>query len=230
MMDLVRTILTIFEIKETPSFPAYFEWALTHSSYANENGTISYERLEFLGDSIIGFVIAYRTFELFKDMTEGELAKIKAVVGSEMVLSELSKEMGLADLVLIGKSLNAAQPDELDSIYADVFESTTAAFFLNFGFDKTFEMLSKFLSERIEDVANKKIFFDYKTILQEYTQERFTTLPEYMMIEESGPAHRKKYTFEVSINGQIYGRGSGRSKKSAEQLAAKMAYERLKSL
>ena len=228
--EKVMKVLQIFNVEKAPDFPEYFEWALTHSSYANENGSISYERFEFLGDSIVGFTIAYKAFEMFKKMNEGELAKIKAIVGSEMVLSEVSKKIGLADLVLIGKSLNSAQLDELNSIYADVFESTTAAFFLNYGIDRTVELVSNLLSEKIYDAANKKIFFDYKTILQEYTQDHFSALPEYIMIEESGPSHKKKYTFEVKINDVVYGRGSGKSKKSAEQLAAQAAYERLKSI
>ncbi len=223
-------LLEILGLDFPPPTPDYFEWALTHSSYANENNKVSYERLEFLGDSIVGFVIAQKTFELFNDMTEGEMAKVKAVVGSEMVLSEVSRDMKLSKLVMIGKSLESASSDEMDSIYADVFESTMAAVFLNYGFDVAYSIVSNLLVDKIRAVAEKKLFFDYKTILQEYTQEHFSTLPEYVMVEESGPPHRKMYTFEVLVNGESYGHGSGRSKKSAEQIAAKVAYGRLRKL
>ncbi|MCL4408152.1 MAG: ribonuclease III [Thermotogae bacterium] len=223
----VEEILKILKIERMMPFPEYFRCAITHSSYANENGTESYERLEFLGDAMVGLVIAHKTFELFKNIREGELAKIKAVVGSEKVLADISKKIGLANLILVGKSLSLASGDELDSIYADTFESTIAAVFLNFGFEITENIVSNLLAEKIMDVAQKKLFFDYKTALQEYTQNKFATLPEYILIEESGPAHKKNYIFEVRINGEFYGHGKGKSKKEAEQLAAKMAYERL---
>lgn len=220
-------ILKILNIKESAPFPDYFRYAITHSSYANENGTESYERLEFLGDAIVGFVIAYRTFELFPKMREGQLAKIKAVVGSEKILSDVSKETGLAELVSVGKSLSSASLDELNSIYADAFESVMASVFINFGFEVVSNVISELLNKKIIDVAKKKLFFDYKTVLQEYTQEKFSMLPEYLLIDENGPAHKKNYVFEVKINGELYGRGNGKSKKEAEQLAAKMAYEKL---
>lgn len=228
--ELISRVLELLELKGEPSFPNYFEWALTHSSYANEKGTTSYERLEFLGDSIVGFAIAHRTFELFDRMPEGEMAKIKAVVGSEPVLSDMSKEIGLSNLILTGKSLELASEKDMESIFADVFESTIAAVFLNYGFDVTYALISKLLTEKIKAVAERRLFFDYKTDLQEYTQEHFGVLPEYILIDEKGPAHKKTYTFEVKINGVSYGRGSGRSKKSAEQMAAKLAFRRLKRI
>ncbi len=227
MKPSVDEILEILKIKEKPPFPEYFRCAIIHSSYANENGTDSYERLEFLGDALVGLVVAHKTFELFKNIREGEMAKIKAVVGSEKVLADISKKIGLANIVLVGKSLSSASRDELDSIYADTFESTMAAIFLNFGFEMAENIISDLLTEKIVDVAQKKLFFDYKTALQEYTQNKFSTLPEYILVEEIGPAHKKNYVFEVRINGECYGHGRGKSKKEAEQLAAKMAYERL---
>ncbi len=229
MPDLVEEVLDILEIEDKPPFPYYFERALTHSSYANERGVPSYERLEFLGDSIVGFVIAHQTFKHFKNMPEGDMAKIKAVVGSEPVLSEVSKERGLSTLVMIGKSLKSST-DDMESIFADVFESTMAAVFLNYGFDVAYSIISKLLTKKIKAVAEKRIFFDYKTTLQEYTQEHFGTLPEYTLIEETGPAHKKTYTFEVKVNGEPYGQGRGRSKKSAEQMAAKVALRRMSKL
>ncbi len=228
--ELLSRILKLLGLKETPLFPHYFEWALTHSSYANEKGTASYERLEFLGDSIVGFVIAHRTFELFAHMPEGEMAKIKAVVGSEPVLSDVSKEIGLSNMILTGKSLESASEEDMESIFADVFESTVAAVFLNYGFEVAYTLVSKLLTEKIKAVAERRLFFDYKTDLQEYTQEHFGVLPEYILIDERGPAHKKTYTFEVKIEGVSYGRGNGRSKKSAEQMAAKIALRRLKGL
>lgn len=227
MDEIIENILRILNLDKKIAFPEFFLNAITHSSYANENRVKSYERLEFLGDALVGLVIAHKAFELFKDIDEGELAKIKAIVGSEKVLSEVSKNIGLDKLILVGKSLSSASRRELDSIYADTFESVMAAVFLNFGFDEAEKLISKFLNEKITEVVEKKLFFDYKTVLQEYTQSKFMNLPEYVLIEESGPPHKRSYVFEVRINGEIYGKGRGRSKKEAEQLAAKMAYKRL---
>ncbi|WP_036221252.1 ribonuclease III [Mesoaciditoga lauensis] len=229
MKEIVHKLLKVLGIDEAPPFPHYFVWALTHSSYANENGVPSYERLEFLGDTIVGFVIAHQTFEKFPNMAEGEMAKVKAVVGSEPVLSDISKEIGLSDLVFIGRSLRSSE-DSLESIFADVFESTMAATFLNFGFEKTYVIVKELLEEKIEDATQKKIFFDYKTMLQEYTQEEYGVLPEYELVEEKGPAHKKVYIFSVAVNGEIYGKGSGKSKKSAEQMAAKNALKRMRKI
>lgn len=223
----IDDILKILNIKKSAPFPDYFRYAIMHSSYANENGTESYERLEFFGDAIVGFVIAQREFEIFPNMKEGDLAKIKAVVGSEKILADVSKEIGLSKFVLVGKSLSSASLDELDSIYADTFESVMASVFINFGFEVVKDVISELLNEKIMSVAQKKLFFDYKTLLQEYTQEKFSSLPEYLMVNENGPAHKKNYVFEVKINGELYGTGKGKSKKAAEQLAAKMAYEKL---
>ncbi|WP_456400367.1 ribonuclease III [Mesoaciditoga sp.] len=229
MKELVLKALKILEIEDVPPFPHYFEWALTHSSYANENGVPSYERLEFLGDAVVGLVIAHQTFENFPKMAEGDMAKVKAVVGSEPVLSEVSKEIGLSKLVLIGKSLRSSD-DSLESIFADIFESTMAAIFLNFGFERAYSTVEKLLKDKINAATQKKIFFDYKTMLQEYTQDKYGTLPEYFLVEEKGPSHKKVYTFEVIVNGQIYGKGMGKSKKAAEQEAAKDALKRLKKI
>ncbi len=229
MKELVLKALKILKIEDVPPFPHYFEWALTHSSYANENGVPSYERLEFLGDAVVGLVIAHQTFENFPKMAEGDMAKVKAVVGSEPVLSEVSKEIGLSKLVLIGKSLRSSD-DSLESIFADIFESTMAAIFLNFGFEKAYSTVERLLKDKINAATQKKIFFDYKTMLQEYTQDKYGTLPEYLLVEEKGPSHKKIYTFKVIVNGQICGKGMGKSKKAAEQEAAKDALKRLKKI
>ena len=229
MKKIVFELLRMLKIDKTPPFPHYFEWALTHSSYANEKEVPSYERLEFLGDTIVGFVIAHQTFENFPNMPEGEMAKIKAVVGSEPVLADVSKEVGLAQLVRVGKSLRSSE-DDLESIFADVFESTMAAVFLNFGFEMTYDTVKELLEEKITAATQKKIFFDYKTMLQEYTQEKYGILPEYVLVEEKGPAHKKNYVFEVNVNGEVCGRGSGRSKKSAEQMAAKNALKKMRKI
>ena len=229
MRETVLKVLKILNVEEEPPFPHYFEWALTHSSYANEKGVPSYERLEFLGDTIVGFVIAHQTFENFPDMAEGEMAKVKAVVGSEPVLSEVSREIGLANLVSIGKSLRSSG-DDLESVFADVFESTIAATFLNFGFEKTYKIVERLLKDKIDATTKKKIFFDYKTMLQEHTQTEYGVLPEYLLVEEKGPSHKKVYTFEVAVNGKVYGKGEGKSKKSAEQMAAKSALKRMRKL
>ncbi len=225
----VKEILKILGIEEMPPFPSYFEWALTHSSYANEKGIPSYERLEFLGDTVVGLAIASQTFERFPKMSEGDMAKIKAVMGSETVLCRISEEIGLSKLVLMGKSLKATNGN-FESIFADVFESTMAAVYLNFGFEKAYEIIKRLMQNKLEDAAQKKIFFDYKTMLQEYTQDVYATLPEYFLVREEGPPHKKMYVFEVRVNGETLGSGRGKSKKAAEQMAAKNALKRMNEL
>ncbi len=225
----IKEVLKILQIEEAPPFPAYFKWALTHSSYANEKKIPSYERLEFLGDTVVGLAIATQTFERFPKMSEGDMAKIKAVMGSEAVLCQISEEVGLSKLVLMGKSLKATNGD-FESIFADIFESTMAAVYLNFGFEKAYEIIKRLMQDKLEDVAQKKIFFDYKTMLQEYTQDVYATLPEYSLVEEEVPPHKKVYIFEVKINGEILGSGRGKSKKAAEQMAAKNALKRMNKL
>ncbi len=225
----VEKVMKILQIEEKPRFPYYFDWALTHSSYANEKGIPSYERLEFLGDTVVSLAIATQTFVRFPKMNEGDMAKIRAVMGSEAVLSQISEEIGLTKLVLMGKSLKETN-DDFKSIFADVFESTMAAVYLNFGFEKACEIIKRLMNGKLEDVAQKKIFFDYKTMLQEHTQGAYATLPEYFLLKEEGPPHKRIYVFEVKVNGKTFGLGKGRSKKSAEQMAAKNALKKMKKL
>ena len=189
--------------------PRLLEKALTHSSYANEgrHGLESNERLEFLGDSVLGFVAAKYLFEK-ETGPEGELTKLRAAVVCEKALCSYSRELGLGDYLLLGKGERLTGGAERPSILADAFEAVIAAMFL------------------VEKEANnqrKRHFKDYKTTLQEIVQQNPEEKLEYVLTGESGPDHSKQFVVEVHLNSNVIGTGRGRSKKEAEQQAAREA-------
>ncbi len=203
--------------------PSLLEKALTHSSYANEgrHGLQSNERLEFLGDSVLGFVAAKYLFEK-ETGPEGELTKLRAAVVCEKALCSYSKELGLGDYLLLGKGERLTGGAERPSILADAFEAVIAAMFLDGGL----EPVRAFVLHFIEKEANsqrRRHFKDYKTTLQEIVQQNPEERLEYVLTGESGPDHRKMFTVEVHLNSNVIGKGRGRSKKEAEQQAAREA-------
>jgi len=195
------------------------ETALTHSSYSNEHGTINYERLEFLGDAVLQNIIS-EYFYLNTDLNEGDMSKIRASYVCEQALSEYSKKVGINKFIRVGhgqeKNLN-------DTIIADCFESVLGAIYLDQGFDVAKKYVYEIVLPYIE---SEYLFFgDYKSLLQELVQTDKKSL-EYVLINESGPAHDKRFMVEVRIDNIVYGVGSGRSKKEAEQNAAFDAYKK----
>lgn len=201
------------------------ETALTHSSYANENKCKSYERLEFLGDSVLGFVTAEYLFHHFPDLPEGQLTKNRAALVCEKSLCGFSKSLQAGDFLRLSHGEARSGGKNRASILADVFESTTAAIYLDSG---SLEQAKKFILQFIVPAAkaqNVRPFKDYKTTLQEIIQQNPEEKLEYAVIGESGPDHDKHFTVQVYLNSNVIGKGGGRSKKEAEQQAAREALE-----
>ena len=201
------------------------ERALTHSSYANEKGPghRCNERLEFLGDSVLGFITAEYFFTHFKDMPEGELTKLRAATVCEKSLYEFAKEIDLGAYLLLGKGELHSGGRERTSILADAFEAVIASMYLDGGMDAAKTFVLKFVQKAIE---NRQVSFkDYKTALQEVIQKNPEETLKYVLINETGPDHKKTFEVEVHLNSNIIGRGTGRTKKHAEQEAAREALE-----
>ena len=202
---------------------ALLENALTHSSYANESDRhlASNERLEFLGDSVLGFITAN---ELFQKETgpEGELTKLRAAVVCEKALHSYSLQLHVGDYLRLGKGELHTGGNERPSILADAFEAIVAAVYLDGGLEPAKKLVLRFV---VPEVGNqrRRHFKDYKTTLQEIIQQNPGEMLEYVLTGESGPDHNKQFTVQVFLNSNIIGTGRGRSKKDAEQQAAKEA-------
>lgn len=203
--------------------PRLLEKALTHSSYANEgrHGLESNERLEFLGDSVLGFVAAKYLFEK-ETGPEGELTKLRAAVVCEKALCSYSRELGLGDYLLLGKGERLTGGAERPSILADAFEAVIAAMFLDGGLEPVRGFVLRFVKKEANN-QRKRHFKDYKTTLQEIVQQNPEEKLEYVLTGESGPDHSKQFVVEVHLNSNVIGTGRGRSKKEAEQQAAREA-------
>lgn len=203
--------------------PALLEKALTHSSYANEGKRVreSNERLEFLGDSVLGFIAATYLFENDTG-PEGELTKLRAAVVCEKALCSYSQELGLGEHLLLGKGERQTGGAERPSILADAFEAVLAAIFLDGGIEPARRFVLPFLIQEANS-QKRRHFKDYKTTLQEIVQQNPEERLEYVLTGESGPDHSKQFTVEVHLNSNVIGTGRGRSKKEAEQQAAREA-------
>ena len=203
--------------------PRLLEKALTHSSYANEgrHGLESNERLEFLGDSVLGFVAAKYLVEK-ESGPEGELTKLRAAVVCEKALCSYSRELGLGDYLLLGKGERLTGGAERPSILADAFEAVIAAMFLDGGLEPVRGFVLRFVEKEANN-QRKRHFKDYKTTLQEIVQQNPEEKLEYVLTGESGPDHSKQFVVEVHLNSNVIGTGRGRSKKEAEQQAAREA-------
>lgn len=197
--------------------------ALTHSSYANENYlTYDNERLEFLGDAVVGLTINEYLFLRYPDKPEGEMAKAKAYIASEKILSKAAKNINLGEELFLGKGEEKSGGRTRPSILADAFEALCAAVFLDGGWESAKKFILKSLSQYLEDTF--KDIHDYKSVIQNYIQKIYGTYPKYKTIEISGPPHDRNFKVALFVNGEIWGVGSGHSKKEAEQIAAKKAY------
>lgn len=194
--------------------------ALTHTSYANETNTISYERMEFLGDAILELIISEYLYKT-SDYKEGKMTKLRSHYVCENALYEYSLRLKLNDYLLLGKGETDRGGKYRKAIVADIFESFIAAMFLDIGLDEVKKFVYKHVIPIIEN--NELDFFnDYKSILQEFVQTDKKSL-EYVLIAENGPAHNKEFSVEVKIDNIVYGSGTAHSKKEAEQIAAKDA-------
>lgn len=201
----------------------YLKNALTHSSYANEKRTgSSNERLEFLGDAILSVVTADYLYRSFSNKKEGELTKIRAALVCEKALCGFAKEIALGDFIMLGKGEVSSGGRERPSILADAFEAVIAAIYLDSGMENAKKFIMKFIKPELQKSQNHTIK-DYKSTLQEIIQQNSEEVLEYTLVGESGPDHNKHFVVELYLNSNLIGKGGGRSKKDAEQQAARDA-------
>ena len=202
--------------------------AVTHSSYANErwhNSLLSNERLEFLGDSVLGMLVAEYLFRNFPNRPEGELTRMRADMVCEQTLAAAANRIGLGQHLLLGHGEEQGGGRTRSSILADAMESVIAASFLDGGREAALQIVRTFIF--VEVPVTKLHNADYKTQLQEMVQQKKNQTLSYELVGQSGPDHDKRFDVEVSLNGVVVGFGSGSSKKRAEQDAARAAIEKL---
>lgn len=200
--------------------------ALTHRSWcAEQSGDESNERLEFLGDAVLGVVVTDHLFSAFPDLPEGQLAKARAAVVSSTTLAEVGRELGVGLDLRLGKGEDASGGREKASILADAVEAVLGAMYLDGGVEPVRRLVLEQLSQRIDQAAERPGDKDYKTRLQEVAAHEGFTPPVYALTE-SGPDHHKRFHATVAVGGERLGAGTGTSKKEAEQKAARAAYER----
>lgn len=202
----------------------YILEALTHSSYSNENKNYDFnERLEFLGDSVLSIVVSEYLFKNEKNLPEGELTKLRANIVCEESLNDVANEIKLGEYILLGKGEEATGGRHRISILADAFEAVIASIYLDGGIENAKTFILRYMENVICDSRKGKIFRDYKTHLQEILQGRGENNIWYKLIDEKGPDHNKRFVMQVGINDDVLGTGEGKSKKEAEQLAARVA-------
>lgn len=223
-----KAIYNISKFEDTINYTfknkSYILEALTHSSYSNENKNYKFnERLEFLGDSVLSIVISDYLFKKENELPEGELTKLRANIVCEESLSEVALEINLGNFLLLGKGEEATGGRERISILADALEAVIAAIYLDGGIEEARKFIFEYMQEIIQDSIKGKIFRDYKTYLQEVLQSKGEQNIWYKLIDEKGPDHNKRFVMEVGINDSVLGVGEGKSKKDAEQVAAKNA-------
>lgn len=211
--------------------PRLLEEALTHKSYVNEQRAAAgsdNERLEFLGDAVLSLVMSEQLAVLLPHAPEGALSKHKARLVSESMLADAARRLHLGVCLRLGRGEELSKGRDKDSLLADAVEAVIAAVHLDGGLDSSRVVVAKLFQLELSQVASHRHRpgeGDYKTQVQEWCQRRFDSLPSYAVVRESGPDHDKVFEVEVTVNGEVVGRGTGRSKKEAEQSAAKQALQ-----
>ena len=207
-----------------------FKKALTHPSYTKEHEmdyTESYERLEFLGDAVLKLAVSDILYKKYPDYTEGNMSKIRSIIVSDAVLFEVAEKIGLSELIILGKHEEKQGCRKLESVCACAFEAVLGAYYLDGKFSELIEFINRIFLPYIQEVDKNFEKYNAKALLQEYTQSKTKTIPEYRVINETGPAHNKTFEVEVWYEGKLIASASGKSKKDAEQ---KCAYEACKKL
>lgn len=211
------------------SEPELLGLAVTHRSYAFEAGGLpTNERLEFLGDAVLGIVITDDIYHRFPDAPEGRLAKVRAAAVNTQSLASVARELDLGSHVLLGRGEQQSGGRDKDSILADTLEAVLGAVYLGEGLPVASQLIRRLFGPLLDTLATRHASLDYKTSLQELTAAELAALPVYVLDEE-GPDHAKRFTAVVEIDGEALGRGLGRSKKEAEQAAAQQAYAALQA-
>jgi ribonuclease III len=202
---------------------------LTHRSFAFEQGLdLTNERLEFLGDSVLGLVVTDMAYRSYPELAEGTLAKLRAAIVNMVALADVAREHGLGNLVLLGKGEEQSGGRDKSSILADALEAVFGAVYLDRGLSVATELIERLFRPRMEAYVRGEGDRDYKTILQELASQKVRSMPDYRLAEE-GPDHEKRFTATVFVGGEPMGSGTGRSKKEAEQQAAQEAYAHLRA-
>jgi ribonuclease III len=201
--------------------------ALTHRSWAFENGGVEpNERLEFLGDSVLALVVTDELFHANPADPEGRLAKVRSAAVKAASLAAVAREIGLGRFVKLGRGEAISGGADKDSILADTLEAVIGAVYVELGFPGAYDVVERLFASRLVGLAEGDAALDFKTGLQELTAARYEVLPRYT-VDDDGPDHEKTFRATVSVRGDVVGRGTGRSKKEAEQRAAREAYQRL---
>ncbi|MBI4829483.1 MAG: ribonuclease III [Nitrospinae bacterium] len=208
----------------------YLNKSLTHKSYANENQSYPVkdnERFEFLGDSVIDLVVSRYLLFQNRQMSEGELSKIRAQIVNEQSLADLARAIRLGHYLLLGKGEEQSGGREKNSILANTFEAVFAALFLDSSYAEVYEIFLRLFKNHVDTIVAQKRVTDYKGLLQKYCQAHILSNPQYKLVKESGPDHEKVFVIQAYILGEPFGMGIGRTKKEAEQAAARHSYESL---
>lgn len=204
--------------------------ALIHRSFANESGDPAIEdneKFEFLGDSVLGFVISDFLYHAFPNFREGDMSRVKSHIVSEAYLAMLAKEIDLGSFMLLGKGEASSGGQKKHSLLSDCYEALIASIYLDGGIEPAREFLMRTFKERVETLVYDRHILDHKSLLQEYAQEHFHCNPRYRLRRAIGPDHERCYEMELYINGDVFSVGTGRNKKESEQSAAKAALEKL---
>ena len=208
---------------------ALLQQAVVHSSYVNENPTLvsgHNERLEFLGDAILGFIVAESVYQEFPDLSEGEMTKLRSALVRRDTLARVARAVRLGDFLYLGKGEEASGGRGRAANLAGALEAVIAAVYLDQGAATTRNLIVRLLGKELAEVVSQGVGIDYKSQLQELIQSRHQLMPTYRVVEEAGPDHDKRYTVEVMAGDMILGRGNGKSKKLAEVEAARSALGR----
>jgi ribonuclease-3 len=206
-----------------PRRPALLRQALTHKSAEQELNLPANERLEFLGDAVLDLVLAEHLFHTHPDLAEGDLTKVKAVAVSEPVLAEVARELGVGLFLLLARGEEQSGGRDRSSILADAMEAIFAAVYLDRGLRAARDLVLRLLGDRLHMIESREYEPDYKTVLQEKIQEVHRTPPTYRVVSQTGPDHDRTFVAEVRIGKTALGSGAGKSKKQAEQAAARQA-------
>jgi ribonuclease III len=203
--------------------------SLTHRSFAGGDTVRDNEQFEFLGDAVLSLAMSELLLRRFPERSEGDLSKMRASLVNESILARKASELGLGEDLLLGKGEERTRGRDKPSILAAGYEAVLGAVFLDGGFAEAQKLVARHFGDEM-DAHTTAGLQDYKTRLQELTQSRFRQVPTYDLVRESGPDHDKRFVSEISVRGMVYGRGTGRSKKIAEQAAAMQALQRLRSI
>ena len=210
--------------------PSFLEQAMVHSSYINENpdsASVSNERLEFLGDAVLGQVIAEKLYSDYPHFEEGEMTTLRSALVSRTTLARIARNIDLGNYLYLGKGEEASGGRNKPTNLAGALEAVIAAVFLDQGPATAKDFILRLLNKEIQKVVSQGVQTDYKSKLQEFIQSRQQQTPTYYVVEAEGLVHDRKFTVEVRVGDIVLGRGSGKSKKAAETEAARLALERL---